>query len=202
MAKTMVCRFFGDFSCLMCFTGLSCKIQRCIASRRKRYVCRLITWHDISIRTTTSPPKLSTCVCSALSNLQVYIENSLSLSFILHASCFSSSSLCSLFSLFSMSVLICLWVFAYVCFSCLLFLEDYTNRTHSFDVYSADFVFSMVASSENEKEGKHIIIPNFFLVFFVPSSLVFFLFFLLPLFTFSLFRLDSRNWSSYCDKSH
>lgn len=33
-------------------------------------------------------------------------------------------------------------------------LEDYTNRTHSFDVYSADFVFSMVASSENEKEGR------------------------------------------------
>jgi len=30
--------------------------------------------------------------------------------------------------------------------------EDYTNRTHSFDVYSADFVFSMVAASENEKE--------------------------------------------------
>jgi len=30
--------------------------------------------------------------------------------------------------------------------------EDYTNRTHSFDVYSADMVFSMVASSENEKE--------------------------------------------------
>ena len=30
--------------------------------------------------------------------------------------------------------------------------EDYTNRTHSFDVYSADFVFSMVATSENEKE--------------------------------------------------
>eukprot|EP00808_Paulinella_micropora_P007860 g59140.t1 len=30
--------------------------------------------------------------------------------------------------------------------------EDYTNRTHSFDVYSADMVFSMVASSETEKE--------------------------------------------------
>jgi len=30
--------------------------------------------------------------------------------------------------------------------------EDFTNRTHSFDVYSADMVFSMVASSENEKE--------------------------------------------------
>jgi len=30
--------------------------------------------------------------------------------------------------------------------------EDYTNRTHSFDVYSAEMVFSMVASSESEKE--------------------------------------------------
>mmetsp|Transcript_19619 Transcript_19619/g.27499 ORF Transcript_19619/g.27499 Transcript_19619/m.27499 type:complete len:127 (+) Transcript_19619:23-403(+) len=30
--------------------------------------------------------------------------------------------------------------------------EDYTNRTHSFDVYSIDMVFSMVAASENEKE--------------------------------------------------
>lgn len=30
--------------------------------------------------------------------------------------------------------------------------EDYTNRTHSFDVYSSDMVFSMVAASENEKE--------------------------------------------------
>lgn len=30
--------------------------------------------------------------------------------------------------------------------------EDYTNRQHSFDVYSADHVFSMVAVSENEKE--------------------------------------------------
>jgi len=30
--------------------------------------------------------------------------------------------------------------------------EDYTNRTHSFDVYSADMVFSMVAGTENEKE--------------------------------------------------
>ena len=30
--------------------------------------------------------------------------------------------------------------------------EDYTNRQHSFDVYSAEHVFSMVASSENEKE--------------------------------------------------
>jgi len=30
--------------------------------------------------------------------------------------------------------------------------EDYTNRTHSFDVYSADMVFSMVAGSENDKE--------------------------------------------------
>jgi len=30
--------------------------------------------------------------------------------------------------------------------------EDYTNRTHSFDVYSADMVFSMVAGSETEKE--------------------------------------------------
>ncbi len=34
--------------------------------------------------------------------------------------------------------------------------EDYTNRTHSFDVYSADLVFSMVASSESEKEGMHL----------------------------------------------
>lgn len=31
--------------------------------------------------------------------------------------------------------------------------EDYTNRTHSFDVYSSDMVFSMVAATENEKEG-------------------------------------------------
>jgi len=30
--------------------------------------------------------------------------------------------------------------------------EDYTNRTHSFDVYSSDTVFSMVAASETEKE--------------------------------------------------
>ena len=30
--------------------------------------------------------------------------------------------------------------------------EDYTNKAHSFDVYSTDMVFSMVASSENEKE--------------------------------------------------
>jgi len=30
--------------------------------------------------------------------------------------------------------------------------EDYTNRPHSFDVYSSDMVFSMVASSEAEKE--------------------------------------------------
>lgn len=30
--------------------------------------------------------------------------------------------------------------------------EDYTNRTHSFDVYSSDMVFSMVAASESEKE--------------------------------------------------
>jgi len=30
--------------------------------------------------------------------------------------------------------------------------EDYTNRSHSFDVYSADMCFSMVAASENEKE--------------------------------------------------
>jgi len=30
--------------------------------------------------------------------------------------------------------------------------EDYTNRTHSFDVYSSDMVFSMVAASEAEKE--------------------------------------------------
>jgi hypothetical protein len=30
--------------------------------------------------------------------------------------------------------------------------EDYTNRTHSFDVYSSEMVFSMVAGSESEKE--------------------------------------------------
>jgi len=30
--------------------------------------------------------------------------------------------------------------------------EDYTNRPHSFDVYSSDMVFSMVAGSESEKE--------------------------------------------------
>jgi len=30
--------------------------------------------------------------------------------------------------------------------------EDYTNRINSFDVYSADMVFSMVAASESEKE--------------------------------------------------
>jgi hypothetical protein len=30
--------------------------------------------------------------------------------------------------------------------------EDYTNRSHSFDVYSTDTVFSMVADSETEKE--------------------------------------------------
>lgn len=30
--------------------------------------------------------------------------------------------------------------------------EDYTNRTHSFDVYSSDTAFSMVAASESEKE--------------------------------------------------
>merc|ERR1712025_1534511 len=30
--------------------------------------------------------------------------------------------------------------------------EDYTNRINSFDVYSADMVFSMVAASETEKE--------------------------------------------------
>jgi hypothetical protein len=30
--------------------------------------------------------------------------------------------------------------------------EDYTNRPHSFDVYSSDMVFSMVAESEAEKE--------------------------------------------------
>jgi len=30
--------------------------------------------------------------------------------------------------------------------------EDYTNRPHSFDVYSSDMVFSMVAVSEAEKE--------------------------------------------------
>lgn len=32
--------------------------------------------------------------------------------------------------------------------------EDYTNRSHSFDVYSSDMVFSMVAESEAEKEGE------------------------------------------------
>jgi len=31
--------------------------------------------------------------------------------------------------------------------------EDYTNRPHSFDVYSSDMVFSMVASSEEDKEA-------------------------------------------------
>merc|ERR1719461_1920144 len=30
--------------------------------------------------------------------------------------------------------------------------EDYTNKANSFDVYSPDFVFSMVAESETEKE--------------------------------------------------
>jgi len=30
--------------------------------------------------------------------------------------------------------------------------EDYTNRPHSFDVYSSDTVFSMVAESEADKE--------------------------------------------------
>jgi len=30
--------------------------------------------------------------------------------------------------------------------------EDYTNKQHSFDVYSTDMVFSMVAATENEKE--------------------------------------------------
>lgn len=30
--------------------------------------------------------------------------------------------------------------------------EDFTHRTHSFDVYSQDLVFSMVAQTENEKE--------------------------------------------------
>jgi len=30
--------------------------------------------------------------------------------------------------------------------------EDYTNRINSFDVYSSDMVFSMVAASETEKE--------------------------------------------------
>lgn len=30
--------------------------------------------------------------------------------------------------------------------------EDYTHRAHSFDVYSTDTVFSMVAQTENEKE--------------------------------------------------
>ena len=40
--------------------------------------------------------------------------------------------------------------------------EDYTNRTHSFDVYSADMVFSMVAGSENEKEGLLFLLPAWF----------------------------------------
>ena len=31
--------------------------------------------------------------------------------------------------------------------------EDYTHRAHSFDVYSTDMVFSMVAPSESDKEG-------------------------------------------------
>jgi len=30
--------------------------------------------------------------------------------------------------------------------------EDYTHRAHSFDVYSTDMVFSMVAPAENDKE--------------------------------------------------
>lgn len=30
--------------------------------------------------------------------------------------------------------------------------EDYTNKANSFDVYSPDFVFSMAAESETEKE--------------------------------------------------
>jgi len=30
--------------------------------------------------------------------------------------------------------------------------EDYTHRAHSFDVYSTDMVFSMVAPSESDKE--------------------------------------------------
>ena len=33
--------------------------------------------------------------------------------------------------------------------------EDYTHRAHSFDVYSTDMVFSMVAPSESDKEGRH-----------------------------------------------
>jgi len=33
--------------------------------------------------------------------------------------------------------------------------EDYTNRPHSFDVYSSEMVFSMVAESEAEKEGPY-----------------------------------------------
>ena len=32
--------------------------------------------------------------------------------------------------------------------------EDYTHRAHSFDVYSTDMVFSMVAPSESDKEGQ------------------------------------------------
>jgi hypothetical protein len=31
--------------------------------------------------------------------------------------------------------------------------EDYTHRAHSFDVYSTDQVFSMVAPAESDKEG-------------------------------------------------
>ena len=32
--------------------------------------------------------------------------------------------------------------------------EDYTHRAHSFDVYSTDQVFSMVAPAESDKEGQ------------------------------------------------
>ena len=32
--------------------------------------------------------------------------------------------------------------------------EDYTHRAHSFDVYSTDQVFSMVAPAESDKEGR------------------------------------------------
>ena len=35
-------------------------------------------------------------------------------------------------------------------------VQDYTNRQYSFDVYSSDLVFSMVAASEGEKEGFRI----------------------------------------------
>ena len=34
--------------------------------------------------------------------------------------------------------------------------EDYTHRAHSFDVYSTDMVFSMVAPAESDKEGQKL----------------------------------------------